>query len=162
MPPRNCPPAVKKRRWRLAIDLNLRHYYSQAQQRVELLLKILKSGCKVEELQPQHFDRLEPALAMYLIIAWRVLLLTTLGRECPDLPCHGVFETKEWQAAYTVAKKAPPPKTPPSLAEMVRIVAGFGGLLNCKLDGFSKTLWIGLQRIQDFALALAAQRASQR
>ena len=76
----------------------------------------------------------------------------------------GVFETEEWQAAYTVAEKAPPPKTPPSLAERVRIVAGFGGFLNRKHDGFpgSKTLWIGLQRVQDFALALAAQQASQR
>jgi hypothetical protein len=130
---------------------------------IELFFKILKSGCQVEELQLEHFDRLEPALAIYLIIAWRVLLLTTLGRECPDLPGDVVFETEEWQAAYTVAKQAPPPKTPPSLAEMVRIVAGFGGFLNRKHDGFpgSKTLWIGLQRVQDFALALAAQHASQ-
>ncbi len=131
---------------------------------IELLFKILKSGCKVEALQLEHFDRLEPAWVMYLIIAWRVLLLTTLGRACPDLPCDVVFETEEWQAAYLVAKKAPPPKTPPSLAERVRIVAGFGGFLNRKHDGFlgSKTLWIGLQRVQDFALALAAQQASQR
>ena len=101
---------------------------------------------------------------MYMIVAWRVLLLTTLGRACPDLPCDVVFETEEWQAAYTVAKKAPPPKKPPSLGEMVRIVAGFGGYLNRKHDGFpgSQTLWIGLQRVQDFAIALAAQHASQK
>ena len=118
----------------------------------------------MEELQLEHFQRLEPALAMYLMIAWRVLLLTTLGRECPDWPCDVVFETEEWQAAYTVAKTVPPPKAPPSLGEMVRIVAGFGGFLNRKHDGFpgSKPLWIGWQRVQDFALALAAQHASQR
>ena len=88
----------------------------------------------------------------------------TLGRACPDWPCDGVFETEAWPAAYTVTKKAPPPKTPPSLAERVRLVAGFGGFLNRKHAGFpgSKTLWIGLQRVQDFALALAAQHASQR
>jgi hypothetical protein len=131
---------------------------------IELFFKILKSGCQVEELQLEHVERLEPALAMYLIVAWRVLLLTTLGRDCPDLPCDVVFETEEWQAAYTVAKKAPPPEEPPALGEMVRIVAGFGGFLNRKHDGFpgSKTLWIGLQRVQDFAIALAAQDASQR
>jgi hypothetical protein len=126
--------------------------------------KILKSRCPVEELQLEHVERLEPALAMYLIIAWRVLRLTTLGRDGPDLPCDVVFETEAWQAAYTVAKKAPPPKEPPALGERVRMVAGFGGFLNRKHDGFpgSKTLWIGLQRVQDFALALAAQHASQR
>jgi hypothetical protein len=118
----------------------------------------------VEELQLEHFERLEPALAMYLIVAWRVLRLTTLGRDGPDLPCDVVFETEAWQAAYTVAKKAPPPEEPPALGERVRIVAGFGGFLNRKHDGFpgSKTLWIGLQRVQDFAIALAAQHASQR
>ena len=33
------PSAVKKRRWRLAIDLHLRPYYGQAQQRVEELYR---------------------------------------------------------------------------------------------------------------------------
>ena len=53
---------------------------------IELFFKILKSGCKVEELQLEHFDRLEPALAMYMIIAWRVWLLTCLptGRPRSD------------------------------------------------------------------------------
>ena len=130
---------------------------------IERFFKILKSGCQVEERPLEPFDRLEPALAMDLIIAWRVLRLTTLGRECPDWPCDGVFETEAWQAAYTVAKKAPPPKTPPSLAERGRLVAGLGGFLNRKHDEFpgSKTLWIGLRRVQDFALALAAQHASR-
>jgi hypothetical protein len=89
-----------------------------------------------------------------------VLLLSTLGRARPDLPCDVVIEAQEWQAAYTVANKAPPPSTLPLLGEMVRIVAGLGGYLNGKHDGFpgSQTLWIGLQRVQDFAIALAAQK----
>ena len=137
---------------------------SLARWSIELFFKILKSGCKVEALQLERFDRLEPALAMHMIIAWRMLLSTTLGRACPDWPCDVVFETEAWRAAYTVAKKAPPPKTPLSLAERVCIVPGFGGFLNRKHDGFSgsETLWIGLQRVQDFALTLAAQHASQR
>jgi hypothetical protein len=50
---------------------------------------------------------------------------------------------------------------PPSLDTMVRMVATLGGFLNRKGDGFpgSKTLWIGLQRIPDFVLALEAQRS---
>ncbi len=51
----------------------------------------------------------------------------------------------------------------PSLNEMIRLVAGFGGFLNRKGDGFPgpQTLWIGLQRTRDFVLALEAQRAMQ-
>ena len=151
------PEGVEVIEWRLLTTCAVKTFeqagaimrWYRARWSIELFFKILESGCKVEERPLEHFDRLEPALAMYLIIAWRVLVLTTLGRECPDWPCDVVFETKEWQAAYTVAKKAPPPKTPPSLDEMVRIVAGFGGYLNRKHDGFpgSKTLWIGLQRV---------------
>ena len=41
------------------------------------------------------------------------------------------------------------------------MVACLGGFLNRKSDGFPgpKTLWIGLQRIPDFVLALDAQRS---
>ncbi len=52
---------------------------------IEVFFKILKSGCKVEDLQLEKLERLEPALAFYQIIAWRVLYLTMLGRDCPEL-----------------------------------------------------------------------------
>ena len=73
-----------------------------------------------------------------------------------------VFEIEEWQAIYLVAKRAPPPEQPPTLDEVVRMIASFGGFLNRKGDGFPgpKTLWIGLQRNRDFVLALQAQKAA--
>jgi hypothetical protein len=130
---------------------------------VEVYFRILKSGCKIEELQLEKLERLEPALAFYMIIAWRVLYLTMLGRECPELPCDVVFAEEEWQAVYIVAKRQPPPETPPSLDEMVRMVAGFGGFLNRKGDGFPgpQTIWIGLQRGRDFAAGIAAHKSAQ-
>jgi hypothetical protein len=128
---------------------------------IELFFKILKSGCKVEELQLRTLDRLEPALALYLIIAWRILYLTRLGRTCPELPCDAVFADEEWHAAYIVTHRQPPPETPPSLNEMIGMIAAFGGFLNRKGDGFpgSESLWIGLTRCHDFVIALQAQRA---
>jgi hypothetical protein len=91
-----------------------------------------------------------------------VLFLTVLARDCPDMSCDVVFETAEWQAVYLVSERKAPPKTPPSLDRMVRMVAGFGGFLNRKGDGFPgpQTLWIGLQRAADFVLALDAQRSA--
>jgi hypothetical protein len=129
---------------------------------IEIYFRILKSGCRIEELQLEKLERLEPALAFYLIIAWRVLFLTVLARDCPDMSCDVVFETAEWQAVYLVSERKAPPKTPPSLDRMVRMVAGFGGFLNRKGDGFPgpQTLWIGLQRAADFVLALDAQRSA--
>jgi hypothetical protein len=129
---------------------------------IEIFFRILKSGCRIEELQLQTLERLQPALAFYMIIAWRVLLLTMLGRACPEMPCDVVFETAEWQAVYLVTQRKPPPETPPSLDRMVRMVAGLGGFLNRKHDGFPgpQTIWIGLQRAADFVLALQASRAA--
>lgn len=134
-----------------------------ARWQIEVFFKILKSGCKVEELQLEHVERIEKALAFYLIIAWRVLYLTMLGRECPELPCNLVFEDEEWQAVYIVTKKAPPPKSPPSMDEMIRMIAGYGGFLNRKGDGNPgpQTLWIGLQRCRDFALAIEAAKKAE-
>ncbi|CAK0766816.1 hypothetical protein CCP4SC76_4610003 [Gammaproteobacteria bacterium] len=96
-----------------------------------------------------------------MIIAWRVLFLTMLGRECPDMPCDRVFDDAEWKAVYIVTQHQPPPNEPPSLDTMVRMVAGLGGFLNRKGDGFPgpKTIWVGLQRVADFVLALEAQRS---
>jgi hypothetical protein len=37
---------------------------------IEVYFKVLKSGCRVEQLQLETRERLEPALAFYLIIAW--------------------------------------------------------------------------------------------
>lgn len=128
---------------------------------IELFFKILKSGCQIEELQLERRARLEPAIAFYLIIAWRVLFLTQLGRDCPELPCDVVFDDAEWNAVYLVTQRQPPPEQPPPLDTLVRMVATLGGFLNRKSDGFpgSKALWIGLQRAADFVLALEAQRS---
>jgi hypothetical protein len=130
---------------------------------IEVYFKVLKSGCRVEQLQLERRERLEPALAFYMIIAWRVLYLTMLGRECPEMPCNTVFADEEWKAVYLVTQRKPPPEEPPSLNTMVRMVASLGGFLNRKSDGFPgpKTLWIGLQRVPDFVLALEAQRSIQ-
>jgi hypothetical protein len=128
---------------------------------IEVYFKVLKSGCRIEQLQLEKRERLEPALAFYMIIAWRVLFLTMLGRECPNMPCDTVFANEEWRAVYLVTQRKPPPEQPPSLDTMVRLVATLGGFLNRKADGppGPKTLWIGLQRVPDFVLALDAQRS---
>ena len=128
---------------------------------IEVFFKILKSGCRIEELQLEKRARLEPAIVFYLIIAWRVLFLTRLGRDCPEMPCDTVFDEAEWKAVYLVTQRQAPPAEPPSLDTMVRLVATLGGFLNRKGDGFPgpQTLWIGLQRAADFVLALEAQRS---
>ena len=128
---------------------------------IEVFFRIWKAGCRVEALQLGTFERLERALVVYLIIAWRILHLVTWGRDCPQLPCEVVFDPEEWQAAWIVAYRAKPPEIPPPLGQMVRLIAGFGGFLGRKHDGHPgpKAIWEGMQKVRAFAIAFEATRA---
>ena len=130
---------------------------------VEIFFRILKSGCKIEALQLEKIERLEPAIMCYMLIAWRVLFFTMVGREGPELPCNLIFDDDEWQAVYIVSNKQPPPRTPPTLNDMIRMIAGFGGFLNRTADGLPgpQTLWIGLERTKDFALAMESLQMAE-
>lgn len=63
--------------------------------RIEDWRRILQSGCKVEELANRAAVRIARAPAIDLVIAWRILLLTLLGREHPDLPPDAMFSDME-------------------------------------------------------------------
>lgn len=131
---------------------------------IETYFFVLKHGCQINRLQLRTEDRQLPCLALYMIVAWRVLFATRLGRACPDMDCEAVFAAEEWRAAYLVARHCSPPKTPPRLGEMVILVATLGGYLNRKHDGppGPKTVWIGLQRMQEFVIALQAREEVER
>jgi hypothetical protein len=120
---------------------------------IEVLFRVLKSGCRVEQRRFEELDRLLTCLAVYLIVAWRTLYVCRLGRSCPEVSCEAVFEPAEWKATWKIVCREDPPAHPPPLGVMVRLVAELGGYVHRKqsLPG-PQTLWIGLQRVHDFAL----------
>ena len=158
-PPEGETPVVWLLLTSLAVDtfeqscLVVEYYLCRWQ--IEIYFKVLKSGCKIEERQFETAERIKPCIALYMIVAWRVLFVTMIGRECPDLSCTVLFEEDEWKSVYMIAKQKPPPETPPSLGEFIIMIASLGGYLNRKCDGppGTKTMWVGLQRMVDFALA---------
>jgi Transposase Tn5 dimerisation domain len=123
----------------------------RARWEIEMFFLILKEGCRVESLQLERVERIENALALYMVIAWRVNRLMRLGRALPKLPVDLGFEKDEWQAAYILNKKRPPAK-PPDLNTVVRLVAQLGGFIGRKSDGEpgAKTIWLGLEKIGAF------------
>jgi hypothetical protein len=123
---------------------------------IEIFHKTLKSGCKVEERQLGSADSIQACLAIDMVVAWRVYHLTKLGRETPDVPCTVFFEDAEWKALLTFVKEQPVVDgTPPSLRDAMRMVASLGGFLGRKSDGEpgTKSLWLGLQRLDDMTAA---------
>lgn len=131
----------------------------RARWEIEMFFHVLKNGCHVEALQLGEIERIERAVVMYMVVAWRIARLMRLGRSCPDMDAALMFEADEWKAAYILNKEMLPDK-PPSLNEVVRRVARLGGFLARKGDGEPgvKTIWLGMQRIIDFAAGIRFSR----
>jgi hypothetical protein len=125
---------------------------------IEIYFKILKSGCHIEELQLETEARIDACLAMYMIVAWRILYFTMLGRACPDVPCDVVFHESEWKSVYEIHNKKKAPEQPIALNEMIILIGCLGGHLNRKSDGFPgpKKMWIGMQKMRNFTVAREA------
>ena len=119
---------------------------------IEVWHKVLKSGCRIEARQLATADRLRRCLALYSVIAWRVLWAAMLARAVPDAPCTALLADDEWQALYCAIHRTPtPPATPPPLREAVRWLAQLGGFLARARDGDPgvTALWRGFQHLAD-------------
>lgn len=152
----NPPQGVERVEWFLLTTLELTtieeihdviNWYL-ARWEIELYFKTLKSGCMVEEIQLQDEQRFLACLALYHVIAWRLMFLTKVARLHPNVCCTKFLSEQEWRAAYLVVKKKKP-NQPPPIGEAIRLIAQVGGYLARKSDGPPglKNLWRGLSRL---------------
>lgn len=103
--------------------------------RIEDWHRVLKSGCHIDELGHHSAERLERAIAIRMVIAWRVMLMTLLGREVPELPPELLFSDLELRVLgdFAQTRRRPHPR-PTQLGKAVRLVAILGGYLNRNND----------------------------
>lgn len=97
--------------------------------RIEMLFDALKNTCKVERLRLHSLEAIEKLCAFYLITAWRVLYLMTLGREHPDLPATLCFDAEEL-SLLTLSQKLTtrqPPKKLDTMGKAIEALARLGG-----------------------------------
>lgn len=73
--------------------------------RIEDWHRVLKSGCRIEKLAHDTSERLRRAIAINLVIAWRIMLMTLMGRETPELPAEVLFSDVELRTLRAYAKK---------------------------------------------------------
>jgi len=124
---------------------------------IEIYLRTVKSGCRIENRQFETLERLLNCLAVYSIVAWKVMYLCRLGRTCPDLSCEIIFEASEWKSVYMTVRHEDPPSTPPALNEMIRMIGTLGGYVQRRAtQPGPQTLWLGLQRVHDLSTAWEA------
>jgi len=115
--------------------------------KIEEFNLVLKSGCRVEDLQFQTAERLAKVLALYAPVAVRILQLRDWARIQPDAPCTLVLTDERWRALWTyIHSKRPAPKqTPPTIKQATLWIGRLGGHLGRKSDGMPgvRTLWRG-------------------
>ena len=73
--------------------------------RIEDWHRVLKSGCRIEQISHNTAERIQRAIAINLVIAWRIMLMTLMGRQTPELPPEVLFSGIELQVLRAYAKK---------------------------------------------------------
>jgi hypothetical protein len=117
--------------------------------RIEDWHRVLKSGCGIEKIAHKTADRLRRAVAINLVIAWRIMLMTLLGREAPNLPPDVLFSDIEIEVLRGYAKKKNL-NSPDCLGAAVRLVANIGGYIGRSSDPppGHQLVWKGYSRLQ--------------
>jgi len=131
--------------------------------RIEEWHRVLKSGCDVQGHQHETAERLRRTIAIDVVLAWRIQLLTLLGRTQSELPAEILFDEEEIEALEALQEQRTNKKLEHhlKLQEAVVSMARLGGYLDRKSDPppGSKVLWLGLIKlsgvIEGFRLARA-------
>jgi hypothetical protein len=103
-------------------------YYAK-RWRIEDWHRILKTCCRVEEPAHEDAECLKRLLAINMVIAWRLHLMTLLGREVPNLPAETIFSDLEIRCMRLFSQnyRLPPPA---DLGAAVLLVAKLGGYIH--------------------------------
>jgi hypothetical protein len=111
----NAPPGVEPLEWFLLTTIPVGDVETALQcvrwyclrWRIEDWHRVLKSGCRIEQVQHNTADRIRRAVAINLVVAWRIMLMTLLGREVPELPADVLFSDTELEVLRRYAKERP-------------------------------------------------------
>jgi hypothetical protein len=117
--------------------------------RIEDWHRVLKFGCGIKKIAHKTAERLKRAIAINMVIAWRIMLMTLLGRETPELPAEVLFSDIEIQVLEAYAKKKGL-MLPNCLGTAVKLVAKIGGYLGRSGDHSPghQLMWNGYSKLQ--------------
>ena len=122
--------------------------------RIEDWQRVLKSGCKAEDLAKRDRERLERAAAINAVIAWRLHLAAQLGREPPELPAETLFSDIEIRVLNDFARERAEPLAT-DLGRAVLLAAAMGGYLQYRRKHYAapgvEILWKGYARLAPMA-----------
>ncbi len=96
--------------------------------------RILKSGCRAGRTDLRAAERMERAVAVRAVIAWRLAAMVMMGRQTPELPADVLFSDIEVMALADFAAERGRPR-PEDLGGAFLLMAALGGYLNRPGEG---------------------------
>ena len=117
--------------------------------RVEDFFRVLKSGCRAEHLAFHTADRLQRAITINAVIAWRVMLMTLLGREVPQCAADLMFTDIELRflADYGANTHLPAPQHLGAAVLLVAILGGYQNRKHVTPPPGHQIMWRGYERM---------------
>lgn len=127
--------------------------------RIEVFHKILKSGRRSEDRRLGSLDRLERCLTIDMITAWRLMYLTMLGRETPEVASDLLFSEQEVEVLKLIKYRgeyAANKGRSLSLREAILIIAPLGGFVKGKgREPGVEVMWRGIRRLADILIGVS-------
>ena len=115
--------------------------YYRARWVIEEYNKAIKTGCDFEKRQLQDYDALINLLAVFLPIAYRLLLLRTEAARAPEQPALNVVSQDEIDVLRVLGRRKLPES--PSAQDVYLAIAELGGYIKYKK---SPPGWLTLTR----------------
>jgi hypothetical protein len=143
LPVANIEEAIEKLRW-----------YA-LRWRIEVFFKILKSGCRAEELKLREFERISKLISIYCILSWRVFWMTMMNREIEVAPASLALT----EAEIKILDHLFPPKDKrlrKILSEYITKIARLGGYLARSSDPppGNQVIWRGLKKLAELNIGV--------
>ena len=131
--------------------------YYRFRWRIEDWHRVLKSGCRTEDIAHQTAERLKRAIAINLVIAWRIMLMTLLGRDEQDHAPEELFSDIEIDVLHAFARKRNL-AAPTTLKLAVHLMGRLGGWLGRKKNyehPGHQLLWTGYGTLSNMCTGFA-------
>lgn len=125
---------------------------------IEDYFKALKTGCAFEKRQLESFFTIRKALALFVPVAWRLLLLRAISRLAPDAPAKPVLTPTQMLVLRALAPRGLPDA--PTARQAMLAVAALGGHIRNNGDPGWRVLGRGYEKLRAYEVGWLAARAA--
>jgi hypothetical protein len=125
---------------------------------IEDYFMALKTGCAFEKRQLESKTTLLNLLAIFVPIAWRLLLLRSLARDDPDAPAVYALPPPQLEVLEVISRKKLPDNA--TVRDVYLAIAALGGHIKSNCSPGWRVLFRGYERLRAFEQGWLAARAT--